>query len=554
MPADDPKLAAGTIVLGDVRLDSFVCARGLGALYLGTSTSSGARLWVRVISAQGLGRAADLFAREVSVARHLEHAGSLAPLDAGVSSETGQSQAVVVYEPCEGISLQTLVSEGRLALPEVARIATELASILDHAHRQPAPLVHGALSTASVILGGKSRETRLLDLGIVQALDRASVFDESKWELLDPSAFAPEHASRAFPIGPATDVFGFASIVFECLTGHVAFPATNPAEAEALVIGARPSAHQLRRELPATLDRLLARAWSVDPRSRPNDIAAFARAIAAELQPPDDDEATVNIAPESKAPPPKAPRAHTLPFGMPALVNSDPPIDSKPTLSKLEAARAPESEAMALRAPAPAPAPGPAPAPDPAPELRVVNVTAMLVSLLLAGAIVIAGAMIAASHYLARPTAAPPPPPVVTTVVAAPSTSTPPPVPVATASVTATASVKAAPPEPASSAPLWPVMAKESGPRPSAKSIETLQSRLKIAIEPCMKITPRPPPGMPWMIHFELDGPTGSPALVEVSRPYKGTVAGACITRAALDARVPPFDAGRWATDLRFAP
>lgn len=541
MPTDDRRLEPGTTVLGDVRIDSFVCARGLGALYLGTQAASGARLWVRVMSGHGLARAADLFAREVSVARHLEHSGSLAPLDAGVSSATGQTEAVVVYEPCEGISLQALASEGRLPTSEVARIATELASILDHAHRQPAPLVHGALSTASVILGGKSRDTRLLDLGIMQAFDRAAVFDEAKWELLDPSAFAPEHASRAFPIGPATDVFGLASIVFECLTGHVAFPATNPAEAEALVIGARPSAHQLRRELPPTLDRLLARAWSVDPRSRPNDIAAFARAIASELTPPDDDEATVNIAPESKAPPPKAPRAKTLPFGMPALAPSDPPIGDKPTLSKLEVARAAEKE--------PVPVPVPGPALDPPPTLRVVNVTAMLASLLLAGAIVIAGAMVAASRYVAPPAPTPPAPVVITTVVAAPSVSAPPIV-----SVTATASAPPALSAAPSAAPLWPPMAKEPGPRPSAKSIETLQARLKTAIEPCLKITPRPPPGMPWMIHFELDGPTGSPALVEVSRPYKGTVAGACITRAALDARVPPFDAGRWATDLRFAP
>ncbi|MGZ5968343.1 MAG: hypothetical protein ACXWP4_11800 [Polyangiales bacterium] len=60
--------------------------------------------------------------------------------------------------------------------------------------------------------------------------------------------------------------------------------------------------------------------------------------------------------------------------------------------------------------------------------------------------------------------------------------------------------------------------------------------------------------GVPWMVHFELDGPTGQPALVEISRPFKGTLAGACMTRAALDAKVPPFDTARWAIDVKFGP
>jgi serine/threonine protein kinase len=555
MPSSDPPLPAGTIVLDDVRLDSWVCGRGLGALYLGTSTSSGARLWVRVMSASALSRTADLFAREVSVARHVEHPGVLAPLDAGVAVAANRAEGIVIYEPCKGASLQALAAEGRMPVAEVARIVTELASILDHAHRQPAPLVHGALSTGSVILAGKSREARLLDLGIVQALDRVDLFDEAKWELLDPSAFAPEQVSRAFPIGPATDVFGLASIAFECLTGHVAFPATNPAEAEALMVGARPSAHQLRRELPANVDRLLARAWSVDPRSRPTDIIAFARVLAGELVPqaPDslfDDEATVNRSPE---PAPKAPRAHTLPFGMPALAPSDPPPQDRPTVSKLAAANPPE--------PAPPRAdPPPPPAAEQSSEVRtvrVVNVTAMLVALLLAGAIVIAGGMVAASRFLRTPPPTPTPAPA-PSPAPAPTPSSAPAAASASASAPASASASASASAPASAfasaSVLWPPMPKEPGPRPSAKSVETMQSRLRTAIEPCMKITPRPPPGMPWMIHFEIDGATGSPALVEVSRPYKGTVAGACITRAALDARVPPFNDGRWATDLRFGP
>jgi hypothetical protein len=85
-------------------------------------------------------------------------------------------------------------------------------------------------------------------------------------------------------------------------------------------------------------------------------------------------------------------------------------------------------------------------------------------------------------------------------------------------------------------------------------AIDAMKNQLKVAIDPCLKMTPKPPPGMPWMIHFDLDGATGRPILAEVSKPYRGMLSGACIQRAALDARVPPFDGKMYSIDLKFGP
>lgn len=192
------------------------------------------------------------------------------------------------------------------------------------------------------------------------------------------------------------------------------------------------------------------------------------------------------------------------------------------------------------------------------------NATGLFVSLVVAGAVIIAGAFVAAGSLMAQRAApAPAPMHVVQAPTPAPTpTLTPTPTPPATAS--ASASTKA--PEPVvavvatstatdtTTTTVWPELPKEPGPRPTPKALETMRLKLKTAFDPCLKIPPKAPTGIPWMVHFELDGPSGQPVLVEVSRPFKGTLAGACMMRAALDARVPPFDSARWAIDLKFGP
>jgi hypothetical protein len=259
--------------------------------------------------------------------------------------------------------------------------------------------------------------------------------------------------------------------------------------------------------------------------------------------------------------PMKVRRAQTLPFGLPKASPSEPPANSeRATVPRIVAADsvdvAFESEAPPPLPPPPPPAPvtaqmttrSRAPLPDDVKTVRVVNVTGVVISLIVAGAILIAGAFVAGSQLVAQrqpvvvapaPSVVQPPPAPAPTPSHAPEPPKPPP-PVVTASA-----VVADPPKD---------LPKEPGPRPSAKAVDAVRDRLKKEFEPCLKLKPLPPPGVPWMVHFEFDAPTGRPFNVELSRPFKGTIHGSCMLRAALDARVPPFDGTRWAIDLKFGP
>ena len=71
--AFDPKLASGTVVLGEVRVDSVVCVRGIGALHRGRSLSGDVPVLVRAMRSDELLRGVGSFANEVLVVRHVEH-------------------------------------------------------------------------------------------------------------------------------------------------------------------------------------------------------------------------------------------------------------------------------------------------------------------------------------------------------------------------------------------------------------------------------------------------------------------------------------------------
>jgi serine/threonine protein kinase len=83
--------------------------------------------------------------------------------------------------------------------------------------------------------------------------------------------------------GGASDVYALAAVLYECLTGAVAFPGTTRAElVEAHRRAPRPRISRLRPDL-AELDEVIATGMAIDPEDRYPSATAFTRAAAAVL-------------------------------------------------------------------------------------------------------------------------------------------------------------------------------------------------------------------------------------------------------------------------------
>ena len=87
---------------------------------------------------------------------------------------------------------------------------------------------------------------------------------------------APEQARGELQLDARADVFALGCVLFECLTGRAAFEGVHSLALMAKILLDDPErVRVLRREVPASVDDLVARMLSKDPAERPADAAAL---------------------------------------------------------------------------------------------------------------------------------------------------------------------------------------------------------------------------------------------------------------------------------------
>ena len=220
----------------------------------------------RAISRRGLER----LRREAEALQRLQHPGLVPCYGSGVS-DVG---VYVVMALVEGTSLEELLQrEGPLPLGRALRTLQDVGEALAYVHAQG--LVHRDVKPANVLLSSSGRVV-LSDFGLVKgspelfAVSQADL-TRSGAMLGTPGYMPPEQAfGRLEQVGVASDVYGWAATLYALLAGHP--PRTGESLVEVLASFDRPvpPLRGLRDEVPAWLDRLLARCLATDPAERPS--------------------------------------------------------------------------------------------------------------------------------------------------------------------------------------------------------------------------------------------------------------------------------------------
>jgi len=151
-------------------------------------------------------------------------------------------------------------------------------------------VVHRDLSPGNVLCcgGGDSELFKISDFGIARPAGLAATFGNVL--VGTPGYVAPEQLStKDGPVGPYTDIFSLASIVYFLLTGEEYFQSSSPAEAllsarspkRRSVLEVPTLAYELREREAACLaiDLALARATAPDPAHRPHSAKLFADSL-----------------------------------------------------------------------------------------------------------------------------------------------------------------------------------------------------------------------------------------------------------------------------------
>jgi len=223
------------------------------------------------------------FLREIRITAQLNHPHILPLLDSGEADEL----LYYVMPYVAGGSLRHVIEHGP-AIPraEVLRVARQVASALDHAHRHG--VIHRDVKPENILLS--EGHAVVADFGIARAVAFAApaesgALTRSGFPLGTPGYMSPEQATGTLNLDARTDVFGLACVVYEMLVGET--PEMWPTE-EAVRLGrfvdvSPPHRERLDR-LPGRLQQALVRGLAVRPAQRFATPLEFVNALASTAQ------------------------------------------------------------------------------------------------------------------------------------------------------------------------------------------------------------------------------------------------------------------------------
>ena len=216
------------------------------------------------------------FLNEIEIVAGLSHPHILPLHDSGSAAEL----LYYVMPHVEGESLRArLERERQLPVKDALRVAGQVASALDYAHRRG--VVHRDIKPENVLLA--DGQAVVADFGIARAIAAAgtSRLTATGVTLGTPTYMSPEQAMAGGSLDGRSDIYSLACVLYEMLAGQ---PPFTGATGESLVhqhlsVAPRPVS-ALRTTAPSHVDRALATALAKAPADRFGTASEFATAIA----------------------------------------------------------------------------------------------------------------------------------------------------------------------------------------------------------------------------------------------------------------------------------
>jgi len=275
-----------TVVLERYRLVESIGSGAFGTVWRAEDEHLQRDVAVKAIPADLAGERAQ---REIRAAARLSHPG-VVTLHEASSDDT---HTYLVSEYVRGMTLGQIYAEGRCSDRDVVRIGAALAAALDHAHSQG--VIHRDVKPGNILIPDAPKSeagiVKLADFGIARLTGESSLTRTG--DVIGTLAYmSPEQAS-AQPIGPETDLWALAIVVFEGLTGSNPVRGRTAAEtARNLASGEFPLLVDERPDLEERLVEAVDRALEPDPNDR-GTLAELGEALAAAVEGTDDEPGTI---------------------------------------------------------------------------------------------------------------------------------------------------------------------------------------------------------------------------------------------------------------------
>jgi eukaryotic-like serine/threonine-protein kinase len=275
---------------------------GMATVYLAHDIKHDRRVAIKVLRpelAAVIG--AERFLSEIKTTANLQHPHILPLFDSGIAVDSavrrldgsaGDSPAAespsrrvaeylfYVMPFIDGESLRELLNrEKQLPIADAVRIATEVASALDYAHRHN--VIHRDIKPENILL--HDGRALVADFGIALAASKAggARMTETGMSLGTPTYMSPEQAMGEREITARSDVYALGCVTYEMLLGEPPFTGPTAQSIVAKVVTEKPASLSARRDTvpPAVEDAVLS-ALAKLPADRFGTAAEFASALA----------------------------------------------------------------------------------------------------------------------------------------------------------------------------------------------------------------------------------------------------------------------------------
>src|SRR5574342_588158 len=194
---------------------------------------------------------AERFLSEIKTTANLQHPHILPLFDSGRTGgqADGRSDDFLYYVMpyIEGETLRDKLNrDTQLGIDEAVRIATEVSSALDYAHRHG--VIHRDIKPENILL--HDGRALVADFGIALAASSAggSRMTETGMSLGTPAYMSPEQAMGERNLDARTDVYALGCVLYEMLTGDPPFTGSTAQAVIAKVMTERPTAPSAVRD------------------------------------------------------------------------------------------------------------------------------------------------------------------------------------------------------------------------------------------------------------------------------------------------------------------
>jgi serine/threonine protein kinase/Tol biopolymer transport system component len=276
--------------VGVYRLESLLGAGGMGEVYRARDPKLGRDVAIKILprfftsAPDRLAR----FEREARMLAALNHPN----ICAIYGLEEADGVRFLVLELVDGHTLAELladVSRPQPRLPglpveEVLALARQIAGALEVAHDKG--IIHRDLKPANIKITPDG-VVKILDFGLAKTvggdnsapgLTHVPTLTEDgarEGPVLGTAAYMSPEQARGVAVDKRTDIWAFGCVLYEMLTGRIAFAGATTSDTIAKILEREPDWSALPAATPTLLKRLLIRCLVKDPKQRLRDIGDF---------------------------------------------------------------------------------------------------------------------------------------------------------------------------------------------------------------------------------------------------------------------------------------